>query len=219
MRGICWRSGLCMLLLVGAAKAAVINFEWGSIDGQPLPRGTTDIVVEGTRTCTINVWLTLETSGFPPSEEQLGLMLYALSMYPAPSEPPGVEIIGYHNDLEPAYKYDNQPGGGGSWTLTEILLSEGQEPIAAGEWLVSTIVVRVSWGEKWFYVNDPNTDIALYRPDLVTVIPFTLGSGSTWNPLHLIQVPEPATVGLLMLGGAGALYRRPRRATGVREKV
>jgi len=200
---------LCILLLAGVANAAVINFEFGSINGQPLERGVTEIVLNPSETATINLWLTLETSGFPPSPEELGLLTYALSIYQVPEVPPDVEIIGYSNDLEPQYVYENYPGGGGAFTLSQILLADGHDPLGPGEYLVSDVVIHcLGPSEDWFFINDPNSDILLYRPDLVTSIPFTLGTGSTSLPLHLIQTPEPATLGLLALGGLAVLRRR-----------
>ncbi len=202
-------SSLCVLLLVGVVNAAQINFEFGSVNGNPLERGVTEIVLAPSETATINLWLTLEQSGFPPADEQLGLLTYVLSSYQEPPDPPNVEIVGYSNDLDPPYAYVNTPGGGGAWSLTEIQLPTGENPIGPGEHLVSDIIIHcLRPSEDWFFVAIPSTDILLFAPDLISGIEFTLGTGSTTSPLHLIQVPEPASVGLLAMAGLAVLRRR-----------
>jgi hypothetical protein len=204
---------MCVVLLLAfAANAAQINFEFGSIDGAPLPRGTLDIQLDPCQTATINVYLTLEESGFPPAPEEMGMLTYVLGCYEIPPGafvpfPTDVEIIGYSNDLVD-YSYTNVPGGGGAFNFTEILYNTGTI-VGPGEYLVSDIIIHCTGpSEDYFMIQDPGTDILLYKPDLLTSIPFTLGTGSTAVPLHLIQTPEPATIGLLGLGGLALLRRR-----------
>ncbi len=195
----------CVLLLTGAANAAVVNFEWGEINGMPLPRGVTETTLAPSETAAIYVWLELEVSGIPPAPEQLGLFLYVLSCYQEPSEPPDTEIIGYSDHLTPAYRYDNGPELKVGWSYTEIVLEEGYDPIEAPrEYLVSDIVIRcVSASEDWFYVANETYDIVLAAPDMLTFLPFTIGHGSANDPLHLVQIPEPGTLSLLLLGALG----------------
>jgi hypothetical protein len=205
---------MCIVLLLAlAANAAQINFEFGSIDGVPLERGVTDITLNPCQTATINCYLTLESSGFPPAPEELGLMTYVLSCYEIPPEdfvqfPSDVEIIGYSDDLAPMYTYDNIPGGGGAFSFTEIIY-DTDVITAPGEYLVSDIIIHCTGpSEDYFMILNDTTDILLFEPDLQTGIAFSVGTGSVTNPLHLLQTPEPATIGLLGLGGLALLRRR-----------
>ncbi len=207
---------MCVLLMAGAANAAVINFEFGSLNGAPLPRGTTDITLGLSETAVINVYVELVESGFPPAPEQLGLLTYALSLYETPpgafvTDPTDIEIVGYSNDLDPMYTYNNVPGGGGAWTLTEIVrVDPGNVIEGPGEYLVSDIIVHCLGipSLDQIMILTPSTDLLLFKPDLITGIDYTLGTGSTSAPLNITQVPEPATIGLLALSGFAVLRRR-----------
>ncbi len=205
---------MCVLLVAGATNAAMVNFEFASANGVPQPRGVTDIVLNPSETAVINCYLTLEEGGFPVQPEVLRLMTYALSLYEDlpgdfTTDPTDIAIVGYSDDLAPGYDYNNVPGGAGAWSLTEIVLGAGPAIEGTAEYPVSDIIVHcLGPSEDYIMILTPSTELLLFAPDLVTGIDYTLGTGWTGQPLHILQRPEPATIGLLALTGLAALPLR-----------
>ena len=203
---------ICVVLLMAAVShAAVIDLEWGS--------GGKALTLAPCETAEINVLVTLG-----PGETMMSAAWFLLADEDgvvAPGGPLDFEVVGYSEHL-PGWQYDrsaNPPfpniamnDSTGEFPVgTKKGLSENiQDPaltgIGEGTWLVADYVIHcVSESDDVIYFNTH----ALYVP---------IFTGSDWvdynpdigEPLTLHQTPEPATIGLLGLGGLVALLRRRR---------
>jgi hypothetical protein len=205
---------MCVVLLMAAvSNAATIDLRWAENDSKELTLNVSE-------TATINVYAQLD-----PGETCIAAAWFLLCdedgvVTPGP-DPLDFEVIGYSSPLEAAgWIYDrsansplpianmNEATGefpaGVKKGLSDNILDGMFVGLPEGETLIADVEIHcVSISEDIIYFNE----YSLYRP-IFTDLMFVDYYPVAGDPLILHQIPEPATMALLGLGGLALLRKR-----------
>jgi len=205
-------AGIAVFGMAAAANAATFQYSW--------ELGATPTLNIG-ESANINVDVQLTQLPTPPfTEDEMGFLLYVLTDFnfnnaghiiePSTWGNPLVDY-GYLNFLYPA------PTG-----LTgSQLVYAGPGPIknkanSPSMFTASTVTItalpcddpELDYEEVFIFVGDPSSDLAMFRGDLITAVPVTNNTQAGLSFINTCQIPEPASLALIALGGLAMLRRR-----------